>query len=123
MGQKIHPTGFRVGYIQDWKSNWFDEKGFADVLAEAVELTRERRPFAFATVVWRRAPTSGHIGSKGIVLPDGTQVGSIEPNADAAVPSATQAPTLDVTTGTAQDGGTVLVATPVSGVTGSGFDQ
>jgi xanthine dehydrogenase accessory factor len=44
----------------------------ADVLAEAVELTRRRRPFAFATVVWRRAPTSGHIGSKGIVLPDGT---------------------------------------------------
>jgi small subunit ribosomal protein S3 len=24
MGQKIHPGGFRVGYIQDWKSNWFD---------------------------------------------------------------------------------------------------
>ncbi len=34
MGQKIHPGGFRVGYIQDWKSNWFDEKGFADVLEE-----------------------------------------------------------------------------------------
>jgi len=24
MGQKIHPEGFRVGYIHDWKSNWFD---------------------------------------------------------------------------------------------------
>ena len=34
MGQKIHPGGFRVGYIQDWKSNWFDEKDFADVLHE-----------------------------------------------------------------------------------------
>src|SRR6188768_379024 len=34
MGQKIHPIGFRVGYIQDWKSNWFDEKNFADVLSE-----------------------------------------------------------------------------------------
>ena len=34
MGQKIHPGGFRVGYIHDWKSNWFDEKGFADLLAE-----------------------------------------------------------------------------------------
>ena len=33
MGQKIHPGGFRVGYIHDWKSNWFDEKNFADVLA------------------------------------------------------------------------------------------
>ena len=56
-----------------------------------------------------------------IVLPDGTQVGSLEPNADAAAPSATRAPMLDVATGTAQDGGTVLVATPISGVTGSGF--
>ena len=26
MGQKIHPEGIRVGYIHDWKSNWFDEK-------------------------------------------------------------------------------------------------
>ena len=56
-----------------------------------------------------------------IVLPDGTQVGSLERNADAAAPSATQAPMLDVTTGTAHDGNTVLVATPISGVTGSGF--
>jgi hypothetical protein len=56
-----------------------------------------------------------------IVLPDGTQVGSLESNADAAAPSAKRAPALDVTTGTAQDGGTVLVATPISGVTGSGF--
>jgi hypothetical protein len=56
-----------------------------------------------------------------IVLPDGTQVGSLERNANAVAPSATQAPALDVTTGTAHDGDTVLVATPISGVTGSGF--
>ena len=56
-----------------------------------------------------------------IVLPDGTQVGSLEPHADAATPSANRAPMLDVATGTAQDGDTVLVATPISGLTGSGF--
>ena len=38
MGQKIHPGGFRVGYIHDWKSNWFDEKNFADVLSEDLEI-------------------------------------------------------------------------------------
>jgi len=38
MGQKIHPGGFRVGYIQGWKSNWFDEKGFADVLNEDLKI-------------------------------------------------------------------------------------
>lgn len=56
-----------------------------------------------------------------IVLPNGKQVGSLEPDADAAAPSATQAPALDVASGTARDGSTVLVATRVSGVTGSGF--
>src|SRR5258707_4188658 len=34
MGQKINPGGFRVGYIHNWKSNWFEEKNFADVLSE-----------------------------------------------------------------------------------------
>jgi hypothetical protein len=58
-----------------------------------------------------------------IVLPDGSQVGSLEPKANAAAPSATRAPLLNVATGTARDGGTVLVARPISGVTGSGFDQ
>ena len=38
MGQKIHPEGFRVGYIHDWKSNWFDEKNFADVLHEDMQI-------------------------------------------------------------------------------------
>src|SRR6187402_3508415 len=38
MGQKIHPGGFRVGYIQDWKSNWFDEKDFADILQEDLQI-------------------------------------------------------------------------------------
>ena len=38
MGQKIHPGGFRVGYIQDWKSNWFEEKDFSDVLNEDLEI-------------------------------------------------------------------------------------
>ena len=44
----------------------------AGVLAEAVELTSARRPFVLATVVWRRSPSSGHTGSKGVVLSDGT---------------------------------------------------
>jgi hypothetical protein len=56
-----------------------------------------------------------------IVLPGGIKVGSLESDVNSAAPSATQAPDLDVATGTAQDGGVVLHAIPVSGVTGSGF--
>ncbi len=38
MGQKVHPESMRVGYIHDWKSNWFNEKDFADYLAEDVAI-------------------------------------------------------------------------------------
>jgi small subunit ribosomal protein S3 len=38
MGQKVHPESMRVGYIHDWKSNWFNERHFADYLAEDVAI-------------------------------------------------------------------------------------
>jgi hypothetical protein len=56
-----------------------------------------------------------------IVLADGTQVGSLEPDANSADPSAHAAPKLDVSSLTAQDDGTTLVATPIDAETGSGF--
>ena len=34
-----------------------------------------REPFALATVVWRRAPSSGHVGSKAVIRADGTVEG------------------------------------------------
>ncbi len=38
MGQKIHPEGFRVGYIHDWQSTWFNEREFADYLFEDIAI-------------------------------------------------------------------------------------
>ncbi len=38
MGQKINPEGFRVGYIHDWKSNWFNEREFSDYLFEDIQI-------------------------------------------------------------------------------------
>src|SRR5579859_6807736 len=40
MGQKVHPESIRVGYIHDWKSNWFNERNFADFLHEDTEIRR-----------------------------------------------------------------------------------
>ncbi|MCY1692641.1 30S ribosomal protein S3 [Exiguobacterium sp. SL14] len=34
MGQKINPTGLRVGIIKDWESRWFADKDYADLLHE-----------------------------------------------------------------------------------------
>jgi small subunit ribosomal protein S3 len=38
MGQKVHPESMRVGYIHDWKSNWFTERDFSDYLFEDVAI-------------------------------------------------------------------------------------
>src|SRR5437660_11169069 len=40
MGQKVHPESLRVGYIHDWKSNWFNEKNFSDYLHEDTLIRR-----------------------------------------------------------------------------------
>lgn len=41
-----------------------------EVLALAADLSRRGRPFVLATVVWRRAPSSGKEGSTALVTPD-----------------------------------------------------
>src|SRR5207237_9845057 len=38
MGQKVHPETMRVGYIHDWKSNWFSARNFSEYLAEDVRI-------------------------------------------------------------------------------------
>jgi hypothetical protein len=56
-----------------------------------------------------------------IVLANGTEVGSLNPNENAANPVSQAAPKLDLSTLTADDGGTTITATPIDGETGSGF--
>src|ERR1051325_1291997 len=38
MGQKVQPEGLRVGYIHDWKSQWFNDREFSDYLMEDVRI-------------------------------------------------------------------------------------
>ncbi|MBF5066856.1 KH domain-containing protein, partial [Salmonella enterica subsp. enterica serovar Istanbul] len=38
MGQKLNPTGFRVGVIRDWDAKWYADKDFADYLHEDIEI-------------------------------------------------------------------------------------
>jgi small subunit ribosomal protein S3 len=40
LGQKTHPYGFRLGVIKGWRSNWFAEKDFAELLHEDLVLRR-----------------------------------------------------------------------------------
>ena len=38
MGQKVHPTGFRLGYIKFWDSKWYAEKDYAELVHEDIKL-------------------------------------------------------------------------------------
>jgi small subunit ribosomal protein S3 len=51
MGQKVHPIGFRLGFIKTWRSRWFSEKEYAALLHEDVKLKKDlKKRFAHAGV-------------------------------------------------------------------------
>ena len=49
MGQKVHPTGARVGIIKDWNSKWYaDSRNFADYLVEDQKIRKFLKKKLFA---------------------------------------------------------------------------
>lgn len=40
MGQKVNPTGFRLGIIYDWKSRWFATKEYGDFLQKDIQIRK-----------------------------------------------------------------------------------
>lgn len=41
MGQKVRPTGFRIGIFEDWRSRWYaSKKDFADLLVEDFKIRK-----------------------------------------------------------------------------------
>ena len=42
MGQKVNPTGLRVGIIRDWDAKWYAEKDFASNLHEDLRIRKKK---------------------------------------------------------------------------------
>ncbi len=40
MGHKVHPFGFRIGIVKDWRSRWYDEKHYAELVHEDIDIRR-----------------------------------------------------------------------------------
>jgi len=40
LGQKTHPTGFRIGIIEPWVSQWFAKKKYAEFVAEDAKIRK-----------------------------------------------------------------------------------
>lgn len=41
MGQKVHPYGFRIGFNKTWRSRWYAERKYAELLHEDLALRKE----------------------------------------------------------------------------------
>jgi small subunit ribosomal protein S3 len=51
MGQKVHPTGFRLGFNKTWRSRWYAEKEYAGLLHEDLALKKDlKKRFSHAGV-------------------------------------------------------------------------
>jgi small subunit ribosomal protein S3 len=69
VGRKVHPFGFRLGYIKDWKARWYAEKGeYADLLAEDLKVRRLIRDQAghagISSIEIERFPRARHLAVK-----------------------------------------------------------
>lgn len=40
MGQKVYPTGFRLGITENWRSRWFADKNYAETLGNDLEIRK-----------------------------------------------------------------------------------
>jgi small subunit ribosomal protein S3 len=76
MGQKTHPHGFRLGVVKDWKSRWYAERDFPELLNEdntiRTYLHRRMAHAALAEVDIERKPSkivvTLHTARPGVVI-------------------------------------------------------
>lgn len=40
MGQKVHPTGFRLGIVKDWETHWYADKDYQTLVQEDLALRK-----------------------------------------------------------------------------------
>jgi small subunit ribosomal protein S3 len=69
MGRKVHPYGFRLGYIKDWKARWYAEGDeYADLLNEDLELRKKIRAelghAGISAIDIERFPRAKHVSVK-----------------------------------------------------------
>ena len=76
MGQKVHPTGFRVGVTQGWQSRWFADKEYGRYVEEDFRmrayLTEKLVAAGVSKITIERAANKAkvfiHAGKPGIIL-------------------------------------------------------
>jgi small subunit ribosomal protein S3 len=69
MGRKVHPHGFRLGFIKDWHARWYAEREeYADLLAEDLKLRqwirKELGHAGISNIEIERFPRAKHVSVK-----------------------------------------------------------
>jgi small subunit ribosomal protein S3 len=79
MGQKINPTGFRLGVIRDWEAKWYADRGYKETLNEDLRIrkyiSKRLKDASVSTVEIERAANriniSIHTAKPGMVIGKG----------------------------------------------------
>ena len=53
MGQKVHPTGIRLGITKDWNSKWYASKNYAQLLNQDINLRKDLKRKLMSAAVSR----------------------------------------------------------------------
>lgn len=65
MGQKVNPTGIRLGITENWRSNWYADKDYADMLEADLAvrnyLYKEHEPAQISRIQIERPARSARI--------------------------------------------------------------
>ena len=69
MGRKVHPYGFRLGFIKDWRARWYSERGeYADLLEEDLKVRKlirdELGHASISAIDIERFPRAKHLAVK-----------------------------------------------------------
>ena len=76
MGQKVNPTGLRVGIIENWRSQWYEDKNYAKWLHEDLAIRKYVKDKLFATGISKveieraanKVKVSVHTAKPGIII-------------------------------------------------------
>jgi len=76
MGQKVNPTGLRIGIIEDWRSKWYEDKNYAKWLHEDLAIRKKIKKDLASTGISRveieraanKVKVSVHTAKPGIII-------------------------------------------------------
>ncbi len=96
MGQKVNPIGFRLGGIKTWRSEWFSEKNYSELLHEDLKIRKFLKEKLYHAGISRieieraanKAKVNIHAARPGIIIgKKGTEIEKLKKDLEAITKS------------------------------------